>query len=382
MESGTPLRIAEGLDVVVISNNEVLVQFGSRSHPSQLFRDTDLTGILGQVIGRLQAAPATRAEAAAWVPPEHRAEAYELIDRLCAQGILVDAAKSAVDQYLGFVYTGETRLADRRIGLIGAGPLGAQTAETLLRHGVGRIQLLDGRETDAVWRAAVPSNGGGNGRNGTPAQVGLRDQLLGMGYSGVTATESNLDDRALDGAVAGSDLLIVALEQPDVRLAHRVNRRCLAAGRRWLHAVIDGSLGVVGPLFVPGVTACYNDFRSFADAANPSPLMSRVYRQHAARRGAASFAPGLPAHAAIAGGFVSLAAVHTLLTGTSFALGRVLSINFDRMLIDVEDVLKLPRCPACGQLRSAYQPAFSAEVVTRVTAHTPPAPDGAGTAGR
>lgn len=46
-------RIAAGLDVVVLSADEVLVQFGSRSHPSELVRDSDLTGILGRAIARL-----------------------------------------------------------------------------------------------------------------------------------------------------------------------------------------------------------------------------------------------------------------------------------------------------------------------------------------
>jgi hypothetical protein len=124
---------------------------------------------------------------------------------------------------------------------------------------------------------------------------------------------------------------------------------------------------------VPGVTACYNDFRTLADAADASPLMARVYRNHAVRRGATTFSPGLPAHAEIMSGFVSLAAVHHLLMGTSYLLGRALTIGFDRMTLDVEDVLKLPRCPVCGRLRSAYQPPFSAEVVTRV----PPAGDNA-----
>ena len=125
---------------------------------------------------------------------------------------------------------------------------------------------------------------------------------------------------------------------------------------------------MIGPLFVPGVTACYNDFRALTDAAHPSPLMAGVYRRYAAQRGARTFSPGLPAHAGIVAGFTSLAAVHSLLSGTSSLLGRAVTINFDRMMIDVEDVLKLPRCPVCGRQRSAYQAPFSAEVVTRVPA--------------
>jgi bacteriocin biosynthesis cyclodehydratase domain-containing protein len=361
-------QIAEGLDVVVISDNEVLIQFGSRSYPSELYRDTDLTGVLGQVFSRLEAASATTADILSWVASDQRGEVGRLIDRLCEQGILVDADKSVVEQYLGLAFSGETDLAARRVSLVGAGPVGAQTAELLLQHGVGGVRLLEHREPDAVWRALPRSTGPGSPGTAKLAQVGLRDHLLALGYRGVEAAEAGVGE-SLENAVAESDLVVVALEQPDVRLAHLVNRRCIAVGRPWLHVVIDGDRGLIGPLFVPGVTACYNDFRALADAATPSPLMARVYRHYRAAQGARrSFAPGLPAHAGIVGGFASLAAVHTLLTGTCFALGRVLTVSFDRMLIDVEDVLRLPRCPVCGRQRNAYHPPFSAEIVTRVPA--------------
>jgi hypothetical protein len=79
----------------------------------------------------------------------------------------------------------------------------------------------------------------------------------------------------------------------------------------------------------------------------------------------------LPVYAEIVAGYATLAVVHFLVRGASFALGRVLTLDFDRMLIDVEDVLKLPRCPVCGRERSAYQPAFSAEIVTRSATASP-----------
>lgn len=314
---GVRLRIAEGLDIVNVSDNELLVQFGSRSQPSLLFRDTELTGMLGQLMDRLLASPTGREELLASIADEHREEAAKLLDRLCEHGILVDAACHPVEQYLGYVLDGQTRLADMRVALVGAGPVGAHTAELLRQHGIGDLRLLDADDAD------VP--------------------------------------------VSEVDLVIVAQERSDIRLAHRVNRHCIAAGRSWILAELDGSLGRIGPLFVPGVTACYNDFRALADAANPNPLMARIHRRHTAG-GAVPAASGLPVHASLVAGFASLAAVHTLLTGTSYLLGRVLTVNFDRMAIDVEDVLRLPRCPVCSRQRAGYQPVFSAEVATRAPA--------------
>ena len=367
-EPGDELQIADGLDAVVLSDNEVLVQFGSRSYPSQLLRDTDLTGILGKVFGRLAAGPGRRDDLLDQMEPEHRAETAKLVDRLQDAGILARTGTSPVDQYLAYTFTGQTDLAASSVSLIGAGPIGARVAETLLQHGIGQVRLLEGRAPDAVWHALVRARRGDGSPPAGSAQAMLRDRLRGLGYSGVEALEGEVDDASVAPEIAGSDLTVVALEQLDLRVAHLVNRLCLEAGKPWLHGVLDGGRGVAGPLFVPGVTACYNDFRTLADAGDASPLMGRVYRNHAIKRGASTFSPGLPAHAEIVSGFLSLAAVHHLLGGTSYLLGRALTVSFDRMLIDVEDVLKLPRCPVCGRLGSAYQPPFSAEVITRAPA--------------
>jgi bacteriocin biosynthesis cyclodehydratase domain-containing protein len=366
-DSEAVLRIAEGLDVVVINDNEVLVQFGSKSYPSQLLRDTDLTGVLGRVFHRFQTGTATRGEMLSAIASEHRDEVVRLLDSLSRQGILVDSDKSPVEQYIAYTFTQETRLTDRSVCLIGAGPLGARIAETLLQHGVGTIKLLEGRQPDAVWRGH-PGPGYSSGSTSTrPVQSELRDHLCERGYAGVESYETSPDERALENSITGSDIAVLALEQPDIRLAHLVNRVCIGAGKRWIHVTLDGNLGVVGPLFVPGETACYNDFRTLLDAAGSNPQMSRLYRRYATERGAVSFSPGLPAHADIVGGFASLGVVHWLLSSTCYLLGRALVVNFDRMTIDVEDVLKLPRCPVCARWRFAYQPPFSAEAVTRAS---------------
>jgi bacteriocin biosynthesis cyclodehydratase domain-containing protein len=368
------LRIAEGLDAVVVSDNEILVQFGSRSYPSQLLRDTDLTGILGRVFGRLMAGPGRREDLLDQVEPEHRGEAAELVDRLQKAGILALTGTSPVEQYLGYTFAGRTDLADRSVSMIGAGPVGARAAESLAQHGIGAIRLFESRPPDAVWQTFVQPHRDDRPPSAGSAQAMLRDRLQDLGLGEAEAFEGELDDASVGSAVADSDLTVVALEQLDIRLAHLVNRWCIDTGKPWLHGVLDGGRGIAGPLFVPGVTACYSDFRTLAEAADASPLMARVYRDHAVRRGATTFSPGLPAHAQILSGFLSLAAVHQLLMGTCYLLGRALTIGFDRMTLDIEDVLKLPRCPVCGRLRSAYQPPFSAEVVTRV----PPADDRAG----
>jgi bacteriocin biosynthesis cyclodehydratase domain-containing protein len=357
------LGIAEGLDLVLISDNELLVQFGTRSRPSELLRDTDLKGILGRIVTRLLHGPASRSELLSDLPAGDYADARSLIDDLIQRGILTDVRRSCVEQYLRYTFSGESTLADRRVSLIGTGPLGARLAHSLLQHGLGRISLLDDRKADRLWYTFLPLGPESSCDVGKPTHVVLRDRLLAAGHAGVESIDGQLDASGLEAAVVRSHFIVVASEQPHLRLAHMVNRLCIRDRKPWMLVTIDGNLGLVGPLFLPVHTACYNDYRALADAAVPSPEMARKHRQHILRRGAGSFFPGLPAYAEIVAGHASLAIVHFLVREASFALGRVLIIDFDRMLIDVEDVLKLPRCPVCGAERSSYEPPFSPDIV-------------------
>ncbi len=365
------LRISEGLDLILISDNEVLVQFGTRSYPSELLRDTDLTGILGRLTSRLLQGPVKLSDLLLGLRTEAQAEARILISDLLQSGILTDVQKSPVEQYLHYTFTGESRLAERSVSLLGTGPIGVRLAYSLLQHGIGRITLLDDRKADNLWYSFLPLGPNLSSPNGSPTHVILQDRLLAAGYTGVESLDVQLDTVGVEAAVTRSDFIILALEQPDLRLAHLVNRFCIRDRKPWLLTTIDGNFGLVGPLFLPVHTACYNDYRTLADAAIPSPEMARRYHQHFLQRGARSFFPGLPAYAEIVAGYASLAIVHFLVRNSSFALGRVLTMDFDRMLIDVEDVLKLPRCPVCGGEKSAFQAPFSAEIVTLSSAiHT------------
>src|SRR5215475_2395698 len=122
----TLLGVAEGLDMVFISDDELLIQFGIRSRPSELLRDADLTGILEKTVGRLLQAPMTLDDLLAGLEAGQQAEGRELLADLIARGIVTDLRRTPVQQYLGYTFTGETSLQDRKVGLIGTGPIGVR----------------------------------------------------------------------------------------------------------------------------------------------------------------------------------------------------------------------------------------------------------------
>src|SRR4051794_30959854 len=111
------VRIADGIDFVPISDNEVLVQFGTRSFPSELLRDTDLTGILGKLTRTLTNGAVCVNDLLVNMQAEEQAEARSLICDLLQRGFLTEARKSSIDQYLAYTFTGKSQLEQRTVSL-------------------------------------------------------------------------------------------------------------------------------------------------------------------------------------------------------------------------------------------------------------------------
>jgi bacteriocin biosynthesis cyclodehydratase domain-containing protein len=353
------LRIAEGLDVVLIGENEALIQNGSRSEPSELLRDADLTGVLRRLLGALRDGSLRRADLLARFTERDRPEAEQLLDALIDRGIVSDANHSPVDQYLAYTFEGQSGLDWARVTVLGAGPLGARIAHALNRHGVGELRVLDDRPADALWAEFLPLLPGplphANGR----ADQALPAALNHAGKASVAALDGATDAAGVAAAVAGADFAILATEQPNPRLAHLVNRACIREGRAWLAAGIDGHLGLVGPLFMPPDSACYNEYETLLRSTSANQAMDRLYHRFLLGRGTGSFFPGLPGYADVVAGLASVAAVQHLVRGRSFALARLTTIDFETMRFSVDNVLKLPRCPVCGGSPNPREPPFA-----------------------
>jgi bacteriocin biosynthesis cyclodehydratase domain-containing protein len=352
------LTVAYGLDLVFIGDSEVLVQFGTRSRPSELLRDSELTGVLRRVLFPLRYEAVGREALLREFDATERKEADAILDRLIALGIVTTPSRSPVDQYLGFSVEKGQHLADARVAVIGAGPLGARIAYSLVQHGVGYIRLLDERVADGLWRTFLPLASMSTKTDDQPAQVALRDILRTVGNAEVETTAGGFESEGVTTAVAEIDLAVLATEQPHPRLAHLVNRACFRANKPWIAAGIDGNLGLIGPLFLPPETPCYNDYETLARSTRPDPAMDRTYHRYLLDRGTGSFFPGVPSYADIVGGFTTVGAVQQLLQGTSHLLARLVSIDFQNMQMNAEDVLKLPRCPVCGGGRVAVEPPY------------------------
>ncbi len=122
----------------------------------------------------------------------------------------------------------------------------------------------------------------------------------------------------------------------------RLNAISLATGTPWLPVASDASEITLGPLVVPGRSACLVCLRVRAEALSSGPM--RLIR--------VGSRPVLPAVVAVASGIAAVEALKALLGVDRPALeDAVIRLHVRTLSWTRADVLRLPRCPACASAR-------------------------------
>lgn len=354
------------LRVVQCGNDELLVKHGLRSRFSTLLRDDGRTGLLAVVV-RAFREPSTLAdlERAGAVSSSRLTDAAALIEQLVAQKVLMRPADYLPHVYLSMRFgdASAAALDAASVGIVGCGPLGSRMARELARVRVDRLVLLDDRAArredaayfDCATRIVEPG----------AAFVQITTQSLHeIGYASASPVHAALHDEAGLTRVFGQcGFVLVALERYSPSVLHAANRAALAAGRPWMSVYFDGSEAVIGPIYVPGETACYNEFEIQNEACIAGQDDYHVYKNSLAEPatladGRRAPDPVLPPFLAIAGGWATAAALPFVAGSKSFLLERAVHVDFERAEIDYQDVLRLPRCPACAPARPAYRHTF------------------------
>ncbi len=153
-------------------------------------------------------------------------------------------------------------------------------------------------------------------------------------------------------AAAEGDLVVVAPQAAEVDLLASWNERALAASIAWLAVrPYDGRLAAVGPLVVPGESACHECVllrrASNLDYRSDFRLIE----------GIASTAGADPGLESVVAGVATSIALRWLLIRDTRLPGRLHAIEaapFPR--IEVHDVLRVPRCSSCSDVERRAAP--------------------------
>ncbi len=188
------------------------------------------------------------------------------------------------------------------------------------------------------------------------AIAGLKIAIAGEGTAGVEAGRLlRIAGAGVDrvGSVeTGADLTVCAPAPDELPRLTEWNREALEAKATWLALLpFDGRYATVGPLFLPGETACYECFRCRRVAnLDGCAELSVVERAPAAY-------PSSPAVDALLGGLAAqVVLAHLILDdhyspAAFYAVGLVPAIG-----VTLHHVYRVPRCTACSGLDDTAAP--------------------------
>ncbi len=161
-------------------------------------------------------------------------------------------------------------------------------------------------------------------------------ELVGrlLQWSGARSVESvGWDDPVPAGFV------VAAPASGELPLLEDWNRRALVAGAAWMQVLpFDGRLAAVGPVFVPGQTACHACFLHRRDATI-APIRDRTSGGHA----------GSPALDAVVAGLAAPVAIRRLAADDVSSAGVLVAVEAQELRCTRHFVHRVPRCPACSR---------------------------------
>lgn len=257
------------------------------------------------------------------------------------------------------------------------GALQVLQAQNLLADADADADAADGRASragagygqDSFWESVA---GGAPVRlDGAAALVGGQGQLAAetaevLERSGVSARRADslvgLPTAGLPAGGTDVSLVVWCSDSPEAADLAAVNTSAVRAGVPWLAATLGANHATVGPLVLPGQSACHECFRlrlrgnrSMLDDALGTPVATAVPRRE----------PALPAYFVTLVAATAAAEAVRRLSGLArpATVGAFLSLTPAEAVASRHEVLKLPRCPVCGPVR--YRPQMKIWDLTR-----------------
>lgn len=295
-----------GLHITPYGEDELFVRRGSRSPFSKVIRDDARRGLLAPVLQTLRTAQSVDDVVTAL---DADAEAVaEIVDLLLEHDVLVRADRAPDADEV------------------------APAAATVLGHG----PLLE-----ATHRLLVDE--------------GLAATLVPIAPGDADEEDAAVTD-VIDRAAAAEELVVLATTHLRPALSLRVNELAIERGVTVLHVCLDGPEARVGPVVVPGVTACYACWESQDEGSRHLRHDFLAYKDRLAR--VPSETAARPAVVHLAAAWAALAAHPTASGHGSFLHGRSLRVETERSEVVSHRILQLPRCPVCSRARHDLRHAF------------------------
>jgi bacteriocin biosynthesis cyclodehydratase domain-containing protein len=282
----------------------------------------------------------------------------ELVEELVRRRLLVPAgspstlpvaSESALEVFYWHFGEPTERVVEnlnaRRIAVMGVNTISRQLASSLRGAGVHNLEVVD---FHGLRNLRLFDDSGGLKPEEWPAWI-----VPPLGYDDWA---EGLDTQDLACLVATSDF-------GGGHLLRSFNEFCVARGCHFLPVVLDRMIGFVGPLVIPGETACFECLRGRENAGMDDPEARRAVEFAASQRQAVNgFHPTMTA---ILGEIATLELVKLYSGVMPRSVGRLIEANMLAVEMRARKVLKLPRCSVCSPVnwrssthldKSAFRP--------------------------
>jgi bacteriocin biosynthesis cyclodehydratase domain-containing protein len=278
----------------------------------------------------------SRAEIVASFPEEQRDEIDNLLAGLLQRRLITDqpepeAGAFSLDSLQANFWRNfgapakeaRERLQRARCVVVGANLITRAVIRSLLEMGVGAVTLVDHAVLNNELAPVQPESGA--------------DPRLSR------APELPPDEELKQAA-----LLCAACDFGSSDALLEINRAALRVEKPYLPMWLSDLIGYVGPLTYPRESACLRCFRARLESNNPNWEAARAVQRHASQVGGAGM---LPPMASILGE-IGATEMTKFIAGfpPPDTVGRIIEINLVSWASTVRRVLKIPRCPDCGEM--------------------------------
>ncbi|MFY9578367.1 MAG: TOMM precursor leader peptide-binding protein [Gaiellaceae bacterium] len=238
----------------------------------------------------------------------------------------------------------QRRLLDATVAVLGCGGLGTWALGGLACAGIGTFVLVD---DDLV----EPSNLNrqvlyGDADIGRP-KVECAGEWVRRFAPRTNVTTLRQRIRSVDDVVPlarAADVLVLLADWPPYELERWTNAACVAAGTPYISCGQATPIVKIGPMYVPGRSACFACEETQLRAQ--APLYDDVV---AMRQRTSASAMTLGPSAGVVGTMLSLEVMHTLLGRPAATEGHALLLDIQTFKTWWEPIARDPACPICSR---------------------------------
>ena len=165
--------------------------------------------------------------------------------------------------------SGQNKLLNSRVLLVGAGALGASHAEMLSRAGVGNLRIVDRDfvEFTNLQRQTLYKESDAAGRLPKAIAAKTRIAEINSGIE-VEAVIADVNNSNIESLIDGCDLVLDGTDNFQIR--YLVNDACVKHGKTWIYGAAVSSYGTTMTI-IPGETPCLRCIFEEVPDAGSSP---------------------------------------------------------------------------------------------------------------